>query len=430
MWSQAMTNLSLSQFSERIQNKQVVILYPQTDYCNIFLSYLLQTSQSHLLYYRLKHPHTSVQQMLVSLSDELAESQALACETMRAQALGIDAQTMTNAFLDDLKTVTEPVTLYLDDVDQLLPSADAEQFFTQLTQNLPANYQLVINGRELPLHPWQTLVLEDNAAVIGTEHRQTQLTFCTNEADKPQLDIHAFGSGQVYLNGKPLTAWDGVLPRNLFFYFVDQAELTRDQIFSTFWTEMTVADATNVFHVTKRKVAQQLNQQLATGERHDFTTFTNGVYHVSDQYARHYDVAEFERAVADADSSFDDDQRLILLQRAFNLYQGQFLTSMDMPWVRQRREKLRRICIDVIVSLARLHQSAGRLSQALGYFFRALHESPIREDIHRQIMLIYRDLDFIDDAKRHYDLLATRLRDELQIEPSAESKWVHQQLDR
>ncbi len=58
-----------------------------------------------------------------------------------------------------------------------------------------------------------------SSPVVMCEVYRQRLTCAT----KPQLDML-----------KRVTAWDGALPRNLLFYFMERPLLTRDEIFATF----------------------------------------------------------------------------------------------------------------------------------------------------------------------------------------------------
>src|SRR5258708_19714094 len=78
----------------------------------------------------------------------------------------------------------------------------------------------------------------------------------------PQLEVYGFGGGHVFVDGVPLDTWDGPLPRNLFFYFIDHPMVTRDEIFETFWPGLPIKEPTNVFHPTKPKPTAPLSYAL------------------------------------------------------------------------------------------------------------------------------------------------------------------------
>src|SRR6185436_12766505 len=114
----------------------------------------------------------------------------------------------------------------------------------------------------------------------------------------PHLEVYGFSGGSVFMNGLPVESWDGPLPRNLFYYFVDHPMVTRDELFETFWPELPTKEATNVFHVTKRKISERLGFEL--------TAYSGGFYRPSGQMAVHYDVRNFETLLGAV--SFEDEE--------------------------------------------------------------------------------------------------------------------------
>ena len=66
---------------------------------------------------------------------------------------------------------------------------------------------------------------------------------------------------------------------------------------------------------------------------------------------------------------------------------------------------------------------------ALGFFVRALKETPEREDIHREVMATYLKLDMIDDARQQYNRLTQILNDNLGIAPSRESQALFELVE-
>src|SRR5262249_51927401 len=136
-----------------------------------------------------------------------------------------------------------PPYLFLDQLDYLTLDDDARQFFQHLLYR-PA-LPIVINSRYLRWHFWSPFVSRGQAQLVGDDW---------TGGEQPTIDIHAFSHGNVLAEGVPVTDWNGPLVRNLFYYLVDHPMVTRAEIFETFWPELPVKEATNVFHVTKRKI--------------------------------------------------------------------------------------------------------------------------------------------------------------------------------
>lgn len=227
--------------------------------------------------------------------------------------------------------------------------------------------------------------------------------------DMDLLEVRAFGEGQVLLNGKRVKNWDGLLPRALFFYIVDRGMTTRDDIFKTFWPNLNVREATNVFHVTKRKISEVIGM--------DLTTYWSGFYRISPNINLSYDISMFnellqQSAIVEAEAASG------VLARADAIYRGQFLSSLDMPWVHNRRDELIQNYGEALVALAKTKEEVGEQREALGLYLRAAANTRNREDLATSIMNLYRQLGMHDDALMVYERLFSTLYDDLQVQPA------------
>lgn len=428
MWRQSLINISQNEFKDLINSKQIFILYPQSPYTTLFLSYLMQNVSGELLYYRLKATDNTISQMLAGLIDEINITERTFAQSTKKILDTKDITALAQTFAKDLSNFNNDTILYLDELDRLTLSDEYNTFFTTLIQNLENNNKLIVNSRELTTSPWKQFVIDDKATVLGTERRGSNLMFALDESDKPQLEIYAFGRGRAIINGLPVEAWDGALPRHLFFYFIDKELITRNEIFELFWSSLNVKEATNVFHVTKRKISERLSMNVLDLDNYELTMYSEGFYRPADKIVRHYDVAEFESAVDEASMTFDDDEQAQLYKRALNLYQAPFLTDIDMPWVHARREKLQRQLLEALIGVARIHKSNNQAEEALGYFMRAIHEKPLREDIHREVIALYLTLGYPDEALKQYQQLETMLGDILNVAPGPETQALREKI--
>jgi DNA-binding SARP family transcriptional activator len=227
------------------------------------------------------------------------------------------------------------------------------------------------------------------------------------------LEVRALGQGRVLINGRLVDHWDGVLPRMLFFYFVDRGMTTRDEIFRTFWPTLSTREATNVFHVTKRKISEILGT--------DLTVYWSGFYRISPDLELHYDVVKFAEAIQNADV-VEEEEAIYLLRNAISLYGGPFLSmTTNQPWAAQRRDELVSSYTEALAMLARIYRQQDALFDSLGFYLRAAATSPQREDLARSIMELYRDLNRPADALDTYHRLELDLKRGLGVAPSPQT---------
>jgi DNA-binding SARP family transcriptional activator len=303
-----------------------------------------------------------------------------------------------------------PVTLVLDAYDQTAQD-EVVPFIAALAKALQGKSRLILGGRELPTGLLKREDLQGKTAVVPVNADKMMLDY-VEVAQQTVLEVRALGPGRVLINGRLIEQWDGVLPRTLFFYFVDRGMTTRDEIFHTFWPNLSTREATNVFHVTKRKISEILGT--------DLTVYWSGFYRISPELELHYDVLKFAEAVQNA-AVEEDDTALVLLQNAVELYHGPFLSTIDQEWVTNRRSELATTYAEALAGLARIYRNRSDAQNALGCYLRAAATSPQREDLARSIMELYRDLGNPGAALEVYDRLESELKSTLNVDPSPQT---------
>ncbi|MCD4685656.1 MAG: bacterial transcriptional activator domain-containing protein [Anaerolineae bacterium] len=302
------------------------------------------------------------------------------------------------------------VTLILDAFD-LAASEDSLAFVAALVQQLASGCRVLISTRELPMPLLKHAQLQDKVALVPTHPNRMILDYAQPN-DQPVLEVRALGTGRVLINGRLIDHWDGVLPRMLFFYFVDRGMTTRDEIFRTFWPKLNTREATNVFHVTKRKISEILQA--------DLTVYWSGFYRVSPDLDLQYDVVKFAEAVQNA-AVAPDDEAITLYKNAIALYNGPFLAPAEQKWILRRRDELLGSYAEALAGLARIYRQRGNQEESLGYFLRASATSPQREDLARAVMTLYRDLDHPAAALDAYARLEAKLRATLNVSPDRQT---------
>ncbi len=303
-----------------------------------------------------------------------------------------------------------PVNLIIDGYD-LLEQEDTNEFLAAVAAQLPTGNRLVLGGRELPMALLWHEDLQSKVALVPVNPAQMMLDYAQS-ANKTILEVRALGPGRVLINGRLIAHWDGVLPRTLFFYFVDRGMTTRDEIFRTFWPTLSTREATNVFHVTKRKISEILGT--------DLTVYWSGFYRLSPDLELHYDVVKFAEAVQNA-AVAEDDEAITLYHNAIELYHGPFLSTMEQDWVVQRRSELATTYAEALAGVARIYAKRGDRLSALGCYLRASATSPEREDLARAIMELYRALGQPQAALETYERLEAELKRTLDVSPGPQT---------
>lgn len=414
------THTLYTNYYEAAHNKKVIILYPHTNYRNLFLCYMLQDKEKVLVFHSVPEHVDNLTNWFTALIDEFEQvypqfgdqSRGLITEGQR------DTHQLAQALIADLNAmINRPTMLYFDELDRLEPTTEFRSFFSTLVENLPDKLQLVVSSRMLTYQPWASLVAQDIAAVLGTAHRRNDLIYTRTERFLPQVEIQGFGQGIVWMNGQRVGYWDGQLPRYLFHFFIDHHLVTRDQIFQEFWPRLTKREATNVFHVTKRKINEILNKYVPDKDEYELTRYGGGFYRPSYDIARHYDVFEFEDLLDSAAITASIQEQDRLYTRALQLYRAPFLQDADMPWIVKRRDILQERFLDATYSLAEIAGNQKDYQRAIGLLVRAVRMAPEREDLTVALMRCYHADGQPHEALNQYEVYVRFLKVMLQLDP-------------
>lgn len=429
MFLEEITSQSFESFKARAAGAKVVLLYPWANYRNAFLGFLMRGAAAGLLYHRARQSSVSLPSWLSDMLAALRQTEPdFGADLADALQDGGPAD-MGRALAEDLARIDrEQVILYLDELDRLSAHGEFHTFMAALVDGLDDRCQLVVSSRLLTYEPWISFVNAGSAVVMGASQRGSDLIFSRQAEPKPQLEVYAFGQGHALSNGREIKRWDGALPRNLFFYFMDNPLVTRDQIFEILWPKLSIREATNVFHVTKRKITERISSKIDDGKNYELTSYSTGFYIPSDKLVRHYDVADFEAAIEGALLADDPRQRQRRFGQAIDLYKAPFLYPLSLPWIEARRKQLRMMYGEALAGMAKLRHDDGAWAEALGFYTRALRELPLREDAHRGAMQMYINLGRNADAVEHYRLLEKRLESQLGVAPSPQTRQLIESL--
>ncbi len=132
------------------------------------------------------------------------------------------------------------------------------------------------------------------------------------------------------------------------------------------------------------------------------------------------DVVEFEAS--------SDDDTLEAVLTAVQLYQGELLPGFYEDWVELERERLRAVYDRKVERLIALQLDSGRWAAAVEWSERWIAQGDVPESAFRSLMTAYRALG--DSAKivATYERCRTILREELEVEPSAETTRLYEDL--
>jgi predicted ATPase/DNA-binding SARP family transcriptional activator/Tfp pilus assembly protein PilF len=131
------------------------------------------------------------------------------------------------------------------------------------------------------------------------------------------------------------------------------------------------------------------------------------------------DVLDFESDLAKAKADgLSEGQRLDLLLRAVERYQGALLPGFYEEWIAPETLRLESLFVQAVVQAVPLLVQAGKREVALAYAQRAVRADPLSEEATRCLMQAFSASGQPAQALRAYRQLETRLQAELDARPS------------
>jgi DNA-binding SARP family transcriptional activator len=230
------------------------------------------------------------------------------------------------------------------------------------------------------------------------------------------LELLTLGQLKIISNAITIAPadWQAVSARELFLFLFFEGASTKDNVGLEFWPDLDAEKVRNNFHTSIRRAREALGENIIVHE--------SGIYSINSDLEIWCDAYKFETFVTKARQLAASDARAEnLLEKAVNLYKGDFLAQMHMAWITPYRLKLREVYVEALMSLAHCQQSHHDLKQAIQTLKRALEVDPYRETIHRQILVYYAEEGERQKVIAHYHELRRLLRTDLGIEPSPET---------
>lgn len=121
-------------------------------------------------------------------------------------------------------------------------------------------------------------------------------------------------------------------------------------------------------------------------------------------------------------------EQLKRLRQGVRLYRGDYLAGMDQEWAWLERQRLRDLYCDGLYQLVTAHAAAADWHAVLTWGRLLSREEPLREDVHRALMLACLHTGNRASAIAQYRQCRQAIAQDLGIEPMAETRALYQRL--
>ena len=230
----------------------------------------------------------------------------------------------------------------------------------------------------------------------------------------PRVVVRALGPMEVAIGDRRVSdlEWRSAASKELFLYMLNSGEQRKDEIASAVWPELEPESTNSQFHSNVYRVRQALFPESIVR--------TNGHYLLNPEATFDYDVANFERLLAEAEAyPRGSEQRAASLRDALRLYRGPFAEEFYSEWAAVVRDRLEDGYLRATASLAGYHAGRGEYEASVELCQRILSVDRYHEGATLELMRARAGMGDVPEALRVYRRYADLLRDEGIGEPPA-----------
>ncbi|MEM9213315.1 MAG: BTAD domain-containing putative transcriptional regulator [Cyanobacteria bacterium P01_F01_bin.150] len=239
-----------------------------------------------------------------------------------------------------------------------------------------------------------------------------------------QLRIHLLGNFRITFDDQPIESLQADRYQALLAFLIlcAQTPYPRAKVASLFWPDTTDKKAkTNL-----RRELHRFRQLWPQADQ--FVQVTAQTLQWQPQFPCWSDVGEFEAQIAQAadGSTLDDKNRY--LQQAVELYQGELLPTCYDEWIESQRNRLQQLLMNALTDLSLGLAEAGDYRGAIATTQRLLQLDSLNESGYLFLMKCHVQQGERATALQVYHQCMTLLREEMGIDPSAETRQFYEKL--
>ncbi len=278
-------------------------------------------------------------------------------------------------------------------------------------------------GREAPAVPWEQASSTYRAPASGK--RKGRKPQHSDASEVPVATVSLFGGLEVIVGEKyiPQSRWSKRALQLFAILVMNQGkDVSREVIFQQMWPELSRSRALDNFYTAWSRMQALLGEGPYLSRRGEFCSI-NPRYVVSD-------VAEFEQLSRRILLENEDAATLLdVYARMEVVYRGGLLPSEnDNAYIREQRRRLRAVFVDAMLAGSSRSLEANDARVALWFARKAMDEDKEREDVYMMLIKAQMAAGQRCSAIRTYFQCRKYLRDELGLDPSAETQMLYDRL--
>ena len=244
----------------------------------------------------------------------------------------------------------------------------------------------------------------------------------------PGLEIQVFGKLRMRYGDGTIEFFPTRRSEELLSYLLlNQAvQLPRERLVEMLWPDQALSNGRASLSTALWRLRSVFNQLGVSAD--DYLQASRDWVRFLPREPLSFDMSDFEQLLDQAARAGQAADREESLRAAMVLYGGAFCEGIYAEWCLLARERLERRYLRALGQLTVLRMEEGDFDEALSFGRRLLERDPLREEVHRALMLCYLNLGRYAQGVRQFQECARLLQAELQTLPMPETIALYQQL--
>lgn len=245
------------------------------------------------------------------------------------------------------------------------------------------------------------------------------------------LKVYCLGRFRVFAHDKLICNWPSLKGKSIFKYLIEhhKSAVSKEILMDRFWPDTDPDSARRNLHQAIYNIRQAFHQhQLKIRP----IIFENDHYGINPEMKIWLDFEEFEWRLNRGRQLESVNQKALAINEyraAEELYQGDFLEEDPFEeWPVGKREQLRIDYINIADRLSSWHQELKDYNPAIEYCRKILEKDDCFEAAHRRLMQCHQANGQPGLAVRQYHLCVEKLRNELEVSPSPETRSLYETI--
>jgi len=262
---------------------------------------------------------------------------------------------------------------------------------------------------------------------LDANRTDDQLTADLEDHPPATVEIACLGAFEVRVDGRVLQLPASGRPAAILKLLADRGgrPTSREVLIETLWPDIAADTGANRLRVAIHSL-RQIDHEL-----HQLVTFDQGHYQLNGARVE-VDAERFEALLAGGHSleqAGDIDRALTIYHQAEQLYRGDYFEEDPFEdWALIRRQHLRDLYLNLLVKLAVLALERGDYEACITHCHEIVRQDDCSEDAYRLLMLAHAHRGNRARALRWYALCEQTLLRELEVQPSAPTRALRDEI--